>query len=96
MNPHFVEITFAQPVESLEVSIGEGGSGGILEAHKNGTISCLVKGGRPAPGVNLEVEGLEQSKIVEGKQTQEPNDDGIYETEQASWEVNENNFKENS
>ena len=46
-------------------------------------LRCLIHGGRPAPFISLSVGGLDQEKIKDDTQSQEPNEDGVYETVQV-------------
>ena len=48
-----------------------------------GKVTCTMRGGRPAPGVSMEVEGLEETSISNDSQVQTPDDNGVYETVQV-------------
>ena len=51
--------------------------------NEQGKVTCTMKGGRPAPGVSMEVEGLEETSISNDSQVQTPDDKGVYETVQV-------------
>ena len=59
--------------------------------NEQGKVTCTMRGGRPAPGVSMEVEGLEETSISNDSQGQTPDDQGVYETVQ----VRSQNFEKN-
>ena len=83
LHTHSVEVIVALPIESAKISLGGDGSGGSLEANENGTVSCSVAGGRPAPEVTLDIEGLGGDKIVDEKLVATPDEEGVYQTEKV-------------
>ena len=76
--PNPIKVIVASPVE-----------GGTVEAptmsaySQQGPVTCTMKGGRPAPGVSMEVEGMEKTSISNDSQIQTPDDKGVYETVQV-------------
>ena len=77
-NPNPIKVIVASPVE-----------GGTIEApsmkaySEKGKVTCTMQGGRPAPGVSMEVEGLQETSISNDSQVQTPDEKGVYETIQV-------------
>ena len=56
-----------------------------MAAGSKGLVTCTMRGGRPAPGVSMEVQGLQESSISNDSQIQTPDDKGVYETIEVHW-----------
>ena len=51
-----------------------------VAAGAKGAVTCTMRGGRPAPGVSMEVQGLQETSISNDSQIQTSDDKGVYET----------------
>ncbi len=84
------ELTFGDQEEDNSVdgdnAVGDddaSSSPSPLEAGVNGTVHCVIRGGRPAPFTVLEVEGLDDGKKVDGSAVQTPDEKGVYTSEEV-------------
>ena len=78
-NPNPIKVVVASPVMEGTVEAPP-----MTAYSQQGPVTCTMKGGRPAPGVSMEVEGLEETSISNDSQIQTPNDKGVYETVQVT------------
>ena len=51
-----------------------------MAARSKGPVTCTMRGGRPAPGVSMKVQGLQETSISNDSQIQTSDDKGVYET----------------
>jgi hypothetical protein len=75
-NPREISVIVASPVVDGIIVAPP------VQAGKPGTVTCTMNGGRPAPFMSMEMEGLHP---VNDSQIQTPDDNGIYTSVQGQY-----------